>query len=703
MAISSPQVREQSRQDPMNMITAGMQLGQMMQMQKQQRAYGARSILDSLEKYAEGIGGDFAGMMKDPDMQKSVALLYQDLGMSSAGANEMAKAMGNGILKPKGAMEIEAVVDAYARRGEQVPPDVYKQYADYSTGETPVTTHQQQQQTTVPGGEITGSTYKWQEPVQPVKEKENGVEMGGPEVTPSSTPKPTTEVTPSPTPLPTTEVTPSPTPPGMPSAVKAVLDVSTPVQTVEQKKQVKSGKWVVADKNTVVGEVTDGVFRPNKDFKWTNESQMLNGLAKQTWGDQAGDMEAFKNMLYNSAKEAGYKGSMDQFFKYQKPYGRASSHGARMPQWYDWAVKNGLQIKQPAETPVADLAKYSGATPSRVTGIKKTGEQVSYMIEKLDGTISRDISKAQPGDIVTKYTPKQRPEAAGGGYAKEEKSIFGYGTYKDFKKDEEFMRRHIGHYADFLYGNEKEWLRNMQNHRRVYENLGGDRIMEVLAPNQTQMQQAELAAAMDRAVLNAGVEADRIKTQKELGYAELELKRQLGQRGLDLEEYRNHLQALLGNEELVLKKAMAELEYGQKTDDTAWKLYETGYKYLEMTRKKYGDQVFKTDLGKLYQQDFIFTTGYNMLLQASAIRNGIDPDLVLKYAEFKATRDPYWWENVQNLFKQEGQKKAGGGEMPTFGITKPYTQEEQKQKETVGEFEKREEAAGETLQSWGIE
>jgi len=57
-------------------------------------------------------------------------------------------------------------------------------------------------------------------------------------------------------------------------------------QTVEQKKQVASGKWIVAEKGKVVGEVTDNVFKPNKDFVWTNETEMMTGLCKQTWGEE---------------------------------------------------------------------------------------------------------------------------------------------------------------------------------------------------------------------------------------------------------------------------------------------------------------------------------------------------------------------------------------------------------------------------------
>ena len=473
--------------------------------------------------------------------------------------------------------------------------------------------------------------------------------------------------------------------------------------TPQAQKQIISGQWVIKEKDVVVGNVEDGVFRPNPEFKWTNEAEMLKGLSSQVWGEQGEDVEAFKNMLYESAKETGYKGSKDKFFKYKAPMGRPSSHGARMPEWYDFAVANGIKLKQPAQTPVEETMKYSGASPARVSGVKKMNSTIAYTIEKLDGTITRDISEAEPGDIVTKYTPKRRPDAPGGGYVETEKSVFGYGTYKQFKENEEYMRRHIGHYADFLFGNEKEWLRNMQNNRRVYNNLGGDKIMEVLAPNQAEMQRAQLATLWDRAVLTAGLEADRIQNQKELGYAELELKRQLGKRGLDLEEFRNHMQALIGNEELMVKKAMAELKHGEDTDNTAWKLYEYGYKYLEMSRKKYGDAAFKQDLGKIYEQDPVFATGYNMLLQASAIRNGVDPDLVLDYAKFKATRDPYWWEGVQNFFKQEGQPLAGGGKLPTYGLTQPLTEERQTQQEQQSEIEKRQAGASKTLQEWGIE
>ena len=122
-----------------------------------------------------------------------------------------------------------------------------------------------------------------------------------------------------------------------------------------------------------------------------------------------------------------------------------------------------------------------------------------------------------------------------------------------------------------------------------------------------------------------------------------------------------------------------------------------------MSRKKYGDEIFKKDLGKIYDQDPIFATGYNMLLQASAIRNGVDPNLVLDYAKFKATRDPGFWEGVQNFFKKEGEPLAGGRKLPTYGLTQPLTQEKQTQQEQQSDIEKRQAGATQTLQEWGIE
>lgn len=740
MAISSPQVKEQSRQDPLSYVQAGMQIGQMLQMKQQKDIAGAQQVLEAMDKVAQSSAGGWNGLMKIEGMQESVAGLFQRMGMGEKGSVKLAQDLGTAIPTLKGAMEMRAVTNAYMERNEAIPAEVYHQF-----GFTPPQNgggQIVQEQPPLTPSEVKGTTYKWQE---------------GQSQVPPGTGAKTTEGAKT---IRTGETVPSGTPSGVierlqpgrqafeaelrqygyapekhgsvdafirqaeadvpdvgkqlrekyntlisPIEVPSKIDVTTPVSsnTPEQQKQIVAGRWTVDKKGVTVGNVENNIFKPNDQFKWTNETEMIKSLSSQVWGEAGEDVEAFKNMLYESAKGAGYKGSKNQFFDYKPPEGRPSSHGARMPKWYDWAVANGIEIKQPAQLPVEENMKYSGATPSRVNGLKRVKSDISYMIEKLDGTITRDISQVQPGDIITKYTPQQRGEATGGGYVKKEKSVFGYGTYEEWKKNEKYMRRHIGHYADFLYGNEKEWLRNMQNNRRVYENLGGDKIMEVLAPNQAEIQRAQLAVLWDQAVLNAANDADRIKNQKELGYAELELKRQLGQRGLDLEEYRNHLQTLLGNEELMLKKAMAELKYGEKTDDTAWKLYDYGYKYLEMSRKKYEGSTM--NLSEVYKKDPIFATGYNMLLQASALRNGIDPNLVMDYVQFKSEKEPGFFGGISDFFSAAG-KQIFGGEtqgLPTYGVTGAITQEQKTQQQQQTEIEQREKEATGTLQEWGLD
>ena len=159
MAISSPQVVQRDKQDPMSFMRTGMQLGQMLQQKKMQDMAGAQQILEVLDKTAQASAGGWNGMMKIPGMQESVTGLFQKMGMNPKGAGELSKNLGTLLPNLRGAMEMSQVVQAYTAKGENVPGEVYEQYKKEGiTGIKPGP-----QQPAMKQGPLTGTTYEWEE------------------------------------------------------------------------------------------------------------------------------------------------------------------------------------------------------------------------------------------------------------------------------------------------------------------------------------------------------------------------------------------------------------------------------------------------------------------------------------------------------------------------------------------------------------
>lgn len=478
------------------------------------------------------------------------------------------------------------------------------------------------------------------------------------------------------------------------------INISTPstVNTPVQQQQIISGKWKVASENEVIGEVTDGVFRPNEAFKWTNETEMLKGMSRQTWGEENSDVSAFKNMLYQSAIQAGYKGSKEKFFKAKKnvkKMGRPSSHGAWMPEWYDWAKENGIEIKQPVQVSTVEALKYDDNIPApRVNAIKNVENRIIQRLESssFQGT---DLT----GKKITTYTASAAPESGAGGYVTKDERIGGYLSYEEAKEQEKFLRQHSGHYGDLLFKDKKTYNSVMEHHYRVYQNLGGDKIMDVLAPNKMELERAKLSATIDMTLYGQLVDIERIKSNEELGYAGLELKKLLGDRELDLKKYGLDLQVAALSEEIATKRALANMKSSEMTEDTASKLFERGFKALKAVRDQKPD---KSGVD-LYATDEIYRYGINNLIRSEAIQIGIPPNEMVDRIEFIYEKNP---TGIDKLL--EAPLKSLGAwpkQMPTLGALgklEPETETEVERKKKLAEQQEQNMADIEELKRQGL-
>lgn len=729
MAISSPQVVQRDKQDPMSFMRTGMQLGQMLQQKKMQDMAGAQQILEVLDKTAQASAGGWNGMMKIPGMQESVTGLFQKMGMNPKGAGELSKNLGTLLPNLRGAMEMSQVVQAYTAKGENVPGEVYEQYKKEGiTGIKPGP-----QQPAMKQGPLTGTTYEWEEDQIPQQQQLTAPQPEQKTPEPYMTPqteRPRTTVEQAQTEYmgklkemgydPSFHGTPEEYVKDSPEHLKAIepykqkleeakqytgpsvpVDITTPgtVNTVQQKQQVQTGRWTVSEKDVVIGEVRDNIFQPNDQFKWTNETQMLKGLSSQIWGESGKDVETFKNMLYDSAKNAGYKGSKEAF--YNPKLGRPSSHGAMMPQWYDWAKEHGIEIKQPVQTPTTEALKYDDSVSNvRVNAAQSIEKKVLPVMEKETiPTDSVETARAKAGEIITTYVKRPLPKSGGRMYDVKQQRITGYIQYDEAKKNEEFLKKHLGHYGDVLFKDEKTYLATMQHHNRIYENLGGDNIMDVLAPNQLQLEKAKLNAQVSQFTSDALLRAEELKAQKGLKGEELRLKRELGIRGIEIEEAKLHLQKLATDAEYGLKWSLAQQQQAEMTNDISGKLFEEGHKMLQLVAK---DKPIG-DVAKRYADDPLFRLGLTRLLQAEAIQNGKNPQLIQDIVSYEYVKDPGLFQKLgRSLLEPLGMFP---GKVPLYGGTALMTEDKQQLMEQQEQFKVEQEKAAEDaeafMQQWG--
>lgn len=688
MAISSPNVVKRDQPDLLQM---GMQIGQQVQMQKMQRANQAMNIFKTLDDIAKdpSTAGGWNALLKRPGVQDALKGAYKDLGVSEKVADEFIANLGSLMPSPIASMEMTQAAETYLAKGESLPPQFFQSFnAAPGGGGT------QGAPPEPSGQEITGTTYQW---------KDTGTTPGtqGP-VTPQEQGTPeqlrsagetlnaaTTEFdrqlqqfgwTPDKGPSKEELIKSGNVPEGLkPSLEKlktaqqqmdtlmgnASVDITSGAETnsPQQQKNIVDGNWVVKEKDTVVGKIENGVFRPNDQYKWTNESEMLKGMSSQVWGKEKGDVEAFKEMLYSQAKEAGYKGSKEKFF-YAKPnkagMGRASSHGAWMPEWYDWARENGIKIKQPSETPTSEMLKYTGAT----------GQAKAKAIEKTEDNIRKVIS---PEGLETTYTAQAFPESGAGGAVTKEERVPGYLTFEEAKKNEKFLKQHLGHYGDLLFKDKKTYNQMMLHQKRIYNNLGGEGILQTLAPNKIELEKSKLGAMIDQ-------ELNRMFMASE------ELKAQIGWKAEDLElrEKELNLQERIANADMGLKWNLAQQKAGEQSNDVTQQLFEEGYKTMTLFKDKL-EGASKEDVINMYKENPVFRYGYTQLLMASAIRSGIDPRKMIDALDFQM-KDPskfLWWDWPWSKAQEEG--------IPVVGATEqisPETQAERDLKEQSAEAEK---------------
>jgi hypothetical protein len=639
MAISSPNVVNKEKPD---LLQAGMQIGQMLQQKKQADQVDGLTIFKTLDMIAKdpSMAGGWNALLKRPGVEQTLKGAFKKLGVDDAVSTELMSNLGESIPSIEASMQMAQGVQTYLAKGEKPPPEFYQSFKTSSGGglqnAPPVAT------------EITGQTYEWQD-----KQKTTTAAPGTAGLTEQQQPTDLRSASEAlnkavidyDRTLTTMGYDPkihgskekfiaqskADVPEVMAKAQSQIdaaqqnldtmmgqkpVDISTPSSTnaPQQQQKVIEGNWAVAKKNEVVGEVRGGIFRPNKDFQWTNETEMLNGLAKQTWGETKPDTEAFKNMLYESAKESGYKGSKEKFF-YAKPnkvgMGRASTHGAWMPEWYDYAQKSGLKIKQPYETSTVDALKYSSATgPGKLRAISKTEDQIKGVVKKLaDG-------------IETTYQGKQASESGAGGYVKTDSRVPGYLTFEEAKANEKFLRKHLGHYSDLIFKDKKTYNAVMAQQKRIYENLGGDGILETLAPNKQQLEKAKFDAAIDQFTKSLTID-DKWKT---MGFS-------LQSRSLDLQERSMNIDA-------GMKWNLAQNKAAESTSDFTKQLTDEGFKVMELYKDKLMQTDPPIDIGQLYINDPIFAAGYNNFLMVSAIRNGIDPEQFMEAIEYQKVNEP---------------------------------------------------------------
>jgi len=701
MAISSPNVVNKEKPD---LLQAGMQIGQMLQQKKQADQNDAMTTFQMLDTIAKdtSMAGGWNALLKRPGVEQTLKSAFRKLGVDDAVSTELMSNLGESEATPEAMMEMVLPVQVYLAKGEKPPPEFYQ---NFKTG---------QQNAPPPASEITGQTYEWQDkqkttttpgttgPVeqqqayQPADLRSAGealnkavidydrtlTAMGYDPKIHGSKEKFISQAN-------------ADVPEVMAKAQSQVdaarqnldtmmgqkpVDISTPSSTnaPQQQQKVIDGNWAVAKKDTVIGEVRGGIFRPNKDFQWTNETEMLNGLAKQTWGETKPDTEAFKNMLYESAKESGYKGSKEKFF-YAKAnkvgMGRASTHGAWMPEWYDYAQKHGLKIKQPYETSTVDALKYStAASTGKLQAISKTEDQIKGVVKKLsDG-------------IETTYQGKQASESGAGGYVKTDARVPGYLTFEEAKANEKFLRKHLGHYSDLIFKDKKTYNAVMAQQKRIYENLGGDGILETLAPNKQQLEKAKFNAALDQFTQTFAAD----NKWKKMGF-------DLQSRGLDLQERSMNMDA-------ALKWNLAQSKAAEKTQGITKQLSDEGFKVMELFKDQLADP--KTDIAQLYIDNPIFASGYNNFLMVSAIRNGIDPKEFINAIEYQKESDPSEFgkfiNSIPGFWKWMETPKA---QLPVVGSTKaiqPQTQTEAEMQAQVQQRKDQQLADEEELRKSGL-
>lgn len=677
MAISSPQVTQ--RQQP-DLLQMGMQIGQQLQIQKQmgqQEALNTFKMLDTIAKDPSMAGG-WNALLKRPGVEETLKGAFGKLGVSEQAATELMTNLGTSIPSIEASMQMVQGVETYLAKGEAPPPQFYQSFQTTP----PKPPGEQPAQPATGTQEITGTTYKWQEAAQSQQPMQQQQPAGTPEQLRTAGEQLKTATnqferelqqfgwTPAKGPTKEQLIESGNVPEGLKPALQKVqsaqqqmdtlmgekaVDITSGQQTnsPQQQKNVVDGNWVVKEKNAVVGTVQDGVFRPNQEYKWTNEKEMIEGMSSQMWGKEKGDVEAFREMLYSQAKEAGYKGSKEKFFyakSNEKGMGRPSSHGAWMPEWYDFARENGIAIKQPSETSTPEMLQYTQATgKAKISAIERTEERIRKTLS--------------PEGLETTITAQAFPESGAGGAVTKEERVPGYLTFEEAKKNEKFLKQHLGHYGDLLFKDKKTYNEMMLQQKRIYNNLGGEAIMETLAPNKMDLEKAKLGAIIDQEI-------------NRMLYADKELQAQMGWKAKDFElrEKQLNLQERMANAEMGLKWNLAQQKAGEKANDVTQQMFDEGHKTLSLYKDRLGEEA---DIYELYKNDPVFRYGYTQILMAGALRSGINPKDIPEAIAFQTPGEEGGGGllgTVGDFFGGIGEWFTGAPEEPAIPVLGPTEQ-----------------------------
>jgi hypothetical protein len=597
--VIKPDVVHKPQNDMMDSFRTGMQLGQQLQQRKMMEHQQGLDMFNAFKQIAESdeTAGGWHALLKDPKISQGVGAALNKMGVPQNQIGGVMEGLSNMTPSARASQEMIAGMMPYLQKGEKPTQEFYSAFEGKKPQETPLNF----------SGDITGTTYSYQEQ-QTEQEGAIPTQQQQETATVKQTQQPDLATGESPYTQKLQQMGYNPQIHGsesqfmdqikhdVPEKYEKLMGVSVQIPTgqipAEQKKEmVTKGSWIVKEKNATVGAVDNGRFIPNKNFVWTNETKMLDGLAKQTWGESKPDTEAFKNMIYENAKKEGYKGSKEKFFTLEKPPAKPGYKNlTAIPQWYSWAKEKGLKIDQPQDTPTTDALKFSGVSDSRVNAIKNVEKNIGELVSE------KKVS----------YATGKREE-----YTKEH--VAGYLTYDEAMLNH--MDRYLGHWGTLMTKDEKTYNAQMQHMHRVYQNLGGEKIMDIVSPNEMELKKAELGGQLK--MMNH--QMANMDEKMRMGWTELALK------GKELDF------------EMARTMALAEMQQTQNTTDFTETMMDRAFDFIKLGQANNSKGV---NADKLYRTSPEYAAGINMLLQVEAIRSGQDPNAVMSQFKKYEKQDP---------------------------------------------------------------